>query len=236
MIHYSIVIPVCNELENLPKLLEELDRTITGVSKNFEIIFIDDCSSDGSFEFILNEKKTRPELRYRRFAENRGQSAALAAGFAIAEGDYVITMDADLQNDPADIPNMLKYLPRFDMVTGWRQTRCDSLIKKLDSKIANFIRNRLTGENIHDTGCSLKIMRTDILRKIKMYQGMHRFLPTLMKLHGASVKEVPVRHRYRLHGKSKYGTWKRAVGGLRDLLAIRWMKDRHIHFQIEDEN
>jgi len=145
----------------------------------------------------------------------------------------VITMDSDLQNDPADIIKMIPYLQNYDMVTGWRQKRNDTRVKRLSSKIANAIRNWLSRENITDTGCSLKIMDRQYLSRIKMFRGMHRFLPTLMKMEGASVIEIPVNHRARIAGDSKYGTWDRAFSGLRDLLVVRWMQDRIIHLDIE---
>ena len=141
-----------------------------------------------------------PAVRFVSFPENRGQSAALGAGFRAATGDVIITMDADLQNDPADVPELLTHFGTYDMVNGWRRERRDTLGKRLSSRIGNFIRNHMTNETIHDTGCSLKVMRADMLKNIKMYRGLHRFLPTLMRLEGARVVEVPVNHRHRQFG------------------------------------
>ena len=139
-----------------------------------------------------------------------------------------MTMDADLQNDPANIPMMLKHYGQYDMVNGWRRSRQDSPAKKISSRIGNFVRNLLTGETINDTGCSLKVMRAEMVKNIKMYRGLHRFLPTLMRLEGARVIEVPVNHRRRQFGVSKYTNLRRGLEGFQDLLAVRWMIRRHV--------
>lgn len=186
MIKYSIVIPVYNEVENLPVLIEEVNVTISHIPADCEIILVDDCSSDGGDKRMAQFAETQSNLTVIRFKENRGQSAALAAGFLSAKGEYVITMDSDLQNDASDLLKMIKFIPQYDMITGMRVNRNDSWIKKIDSKIANAVRNKLSRENIKDTGCSLKIMKTSYLRKIKMFRGMHRFLPTLLKMEGAT--------------------------------------------------
>ncbi len=233
---YSVVIPVYNEVDNLPLLMEEVLSTMNQTEESFEILLIDDGSVDGSFQLMKELSHKHPQIRYFKFRENRGQSAALAAGFQYATGEYVITMDSDLQNDPADILTMLPHLKEYQMVTGWRQKRNDTWIKRISSRIANGIRNSLSRENIRDTGCSLKIMKREYLSRIKMFKGMHRFLPTLMKMEGARVIEVPVSHRPRSAGESKYGTWDRAFSGLRDLLAVRWMQDRFIRYEIEEKN
>ena len=158
-----------------------------------------------------------------------GQSSALAAGFNHAIGDMIITMDGDLQNNPNDIIEMLKYYGEYDMVIGWRYKRMDSLWKRFGSIVGNTFRNIFTNEKIRDTGCSLKIMKADMLKKIKMYKGLHRFLPTLMKLEGAKIKEVKATHRPRINGKSKYNNFHRAVEGFFDVLAVRWMIKKHIN-------
>lgn len=231
---YSVVIPVYNEQENLPVLLSEIRVVMEKIDETYEVILIDDASTDASYDVMLKSAESDDHIRLIRFRRNSGQSAALAAGFQLAEGKYVITMDSDLQNDPADILNMIPYLNNYDMVTGWRQKRNDTWIKRFSSRFANTVRNKLSRENINDTGCSLKIMDRQYLTKIKMFTGMHRFLPTLMKMEGASVIEIPVNHRPRIAGDSKYGTWDRAFSGLRDLLVVRWMQDRYIKLQIEN--
>ena len=231
---YSIVLPVYNEPDNLPTLLSEVRAVMEKITHPLEVILIDDGSTYTIYDVMLSSSKTDAHIRPYRLQRNSGQSAALAAGFQLAEGKYVITMDSDLQNDPSYIINMIPYLKTYYMVTGWRQKRNDTMIKRISSKIANSVRNLLSRENITDTGCSLKIMDRQYLTKIKMFTGMHRFLPTLMKMEGASVIEIPVNHRSRIAGSSKYGTWDRAFSGLRDLLVVRWMQDRFIKTQIEN--
>lgn len=225
----SFVIPVFNEVDNIRPLFLEVDAVGRQLGGEFEIIFVDDGSTDGSLA-ILNERAAEsPRVRIIAFQVNRGQSAALAAGFQAARGEVIITLDADLQNDPADIPRMLSWYGTYDMITGWRHRRRDTLAKRVGSRIGNYVRNRLTGEQIHDTGCSLKIMRADMVKRIKMYRGLHRFLPTLMRLEGARVVEVQVNHRPRVHGVSKYTNGRRALEGFYDVLAVRWMCKRSIH-------
>jgi glycosyltransferase involved in cell wall biosynthesis len=234
MIEFSFVIPVYNEADNLDQLHREVQAAIDRIGQPCEVIWIDDGSTDGSLDIIKQLAVGNPIYRFISFEKNCGQSAALAAGFDAAKGRYTITMDSDLQNNPMDIVNMIPYLAEYDMVTGWRKDRHDTWWKKFSSRFANRIRNRLSRETIKDTGCSLKIMKTVYLKKIKMYKGMHRFLPTLMKMQGATVVEVPVSHRPRTKGASKYGTWDRAISGLRDLLAVRWMQDRNISYKIKE--
>ncbi len=234
MIEFSFVIPVYNEADNLDQLHREVQAAIDRIGQPCEVIWIDDGSTDKSFDMIKRMAAQHPEYRYISFEKNGGQSAALAAGFEAAKGGYTITLDSDLQNNPMDILNMIPYLAEYDMVTGWRKDRHDTRWKKFSSRFANRIRNWLSRETIKDTGCSLKIMKTEYLKKIKMYKGLHRFLPTLMKMQGATVIEVPVSHRPRTRGVSKYGTWDRALSGLRDLLAVRWMQDRNISYKIKE--
>lgn len=233
---FSLVIPVYNEADNLAALNDELKAVISRLEEPCEMIWVDDGSTDGSLTIIKGIAERDPSCRYLCFEKNCGQSAALAAGFCAAKGRYVITLDSDLQNNPVDILEMVPYLAEYDMVTGWRKNRHDTRWKRFSSWFANSIRNWLSRESIHDTGCSLKIMKTEYLKNIRMYKGMHRFLPTLMKMEGARVKEVPVSHRPRTMGVSKYGIWDRAFSGLRDLLAVRWMQDRKISYQIKEAN
>jgi dolichol-phosphate mannosyltransferase len=190
---------------------------------HYEILFIDDGSTDLSRDVIKTLASTHRQIKYLGFEKNRGQSAALAHGFQEAAGNVIITMDADGQNDPADLLHMFEYFGEYDMITGWRRKRQDSLSKKISSRIGNGFRNLLTNEKIHDTGCSLKIMRADMLKRVRLYKGMHRFLPTLMRLEGARVKEIEVHHRPRLHGVSKYTNLRRGIEGFHDVLAVRRM-------------
>lgn len=232
----SIVIPLYNERENLVPLEEELEKHLSPLNRDYEIILVDDGSQDGSAHLIRELKKTNPHIRLIRFAHNHGQSAAFAAGFLAARGKIIVTMDADLQNSPADIPLLLEQMEEYDVACGWRHKRNDPWIKKISSKVANAVRNKLSDENIADTGCSLKAFRRNCFDNIKLYKGMHRFFPTLMKMEGLKVCEVKVNHYPRLHGQSKYNIRNRAFSSFLDLLAIRWMKERQIKYDIVEED
>ncbi len=206
----SYVIPVYNEKDNLSPLYEELKEVADNLHVLYEIIFVDDASTDGSLDIIKSLQSESENVKYISFQQNLGQSAAMYAGFLSATGEVIITMDADLQNNPHDIPQMLKYYGEHDMVNGWRYKRQDNLWKKIGGIIGNSVRNLITNEKIKDTGCSLKVMRTTFVKRLKLFKGLHRFLPTLMKLEGASVIEVKVNHRPRKYGQSKYTNLKRA--------------------------
>ncbi len=231
----SLVVPVYNEEPNLTPLVEKIGAALLPLGKSFEAVLVDDGSSDGSFRLLQTLAAGRPWLRLVKFKANRGQSAAFAAGFKLARGAVVVTMDADLQNDPADIPKLLAPIGEWDAVCGWREVRQDSWLRRVSSKIANGVRNRLSGETIRDTGCSLKAFRRECLKDIPIFKGMHRFLPTLVKMHGFKVTEVPVSHHPRVAGKSKYGVWNRVFSSFADLLAVRWMKKRHVAYEIESD-
>jgi len=232
----SFVIPVYNEEESLEPLYNRLKEVIDENNYIYEIIIVDDGSSDQSLEILKKLKKKDNNLKIIVFHENRGQSAAFDAGFKNAEGEYIITMDADLQNDPVDVPKMLEFINDYDVVCGFRGKRQDNFIRKISSKIGNGIRNFLTNDNIIDTGCSLKIFKKKYIDKIKMFKGMHRFLPTLLKLEGAKVYQIEVSHHHRKYGESKYGFGikKRAFVAFLDLLAVRWMIKRHINYKIKE--
>lgn len=230
----SIVIPVYNEEDNIVPLLSELGMELDRLGRSYEIIFVDDGSQDRSFEILKKAASSNEKIRVLRFKENRGQTAAFDAGFKAALGHIVITMDADLQNDPKDIPRLLEKMGEFDVVCGWRHKRRDPWIKIVSSKIANFVRNKLSQEDIIDTGCSLKAYRRECLEGLKLFKGMHRFLPTLMKMEGYKVTEVTVSHRPRRFGKTKYNIRNRIVRSFIDLLAVRWMKGRHLDYEIEE--
>jgi len=234
-IDISIVAPVYNEEENLPILVSQLVDVLNPLGKSYEMIFVDDASTDRS-RSVLKEMVPRvPQIRILGFKKNCGETGAGAAGLKAARGDVVITIDADLQNDPKDIPMLLGYLGEYDMVTGWRQKRDDSWVKRVTSKIANGIRNTLSGETIRDSGCTYRAYKRECLENIKLYKGMHRFMPTLVKMEGFRVIEVPIAHHPRQFGVSKYTTWNRMWRAFVDLLAVRWMKSRHIHYEIEEK-
>lgn len=236
-VELSLIVPVYNEEDNLQVLFDEVLIVMNGLGRPWEIIFIDDGSTDKSLSVMKDLAEKHDTVYYISFAKNCGQSAAFCAGFAYARGTHCITMDADLQNDPADIPAMLNIIKNqsCQMVIGWRAKRQDTFAKRFASKVANAVRNAMSHETVKDTGCSLKIMQTDLARRLPVYTGMHRFLPTLMKMEGALVAEMKVNHRQRLHGESKYGTFSRAKTAFFDLLAIRWMQKRHIRIEIKEQ-
>ena len=233
-IYLSVVVPVYNEEENLPILIGQLYEVLKPMGKAFEMIFVDDGSIDGSRRILKEMIAQYPEIRILGFKKNCGETAAGAAGLKEAKGEIIFTIDADLQNDPQDIPAMLAYLKEYDMVTGWRQKREDSWIKRNTSKIANKVRNRLSGETVRDSGCTFRAYKRQCLQNIKLYKGMHRFMPTLVKMEGFRVIEIPIAHRPRQFGVSKYTTWNRMWRAFVDLLAVKWMKSRHIHYEIEE--
>lgn len=230
----SVVVPAYNEAESIAPLLERLWPVLAGLGRAFEVLVVDDGSTDGTSERLRAEKRRRPELRAIRLARHSGQSAAMAAGFAAARGGAVVTLDADLQNDPADIPALLAALAGADVVCGWRRDRRDNWQRRLVSRLANAVRNLVSGERISDTGCSLRAYRAEYLRRLRPFRGMHRFLPTLLRMEGARVIEMPVVHHPRRAGRSKYGTWGRLLPGLVDLLAVRWMKSRRLDCRAEE--
>ena len=233
----ALVIPVYNERDNLPLLIDEIARAVGGEGRSYEIVAVDDGSTDGSLEVLEGLRRDHPELRIVAFAERAGQTAALAAGFRAARGRAIVTLDADLQNDPADVPALLAELERSRAaaVVGYRVNRHDSAWKRLQSRIANGVRNRLNHETIRDTGCSLKAFRADAVRALPLFDGMHRFLPTLIRMEGGTVVELPVRHRPRRFGRTKYGMWNRVFRSFADALAVRWMQRRALRYRIREE-
>ncbi|MFH1045618.1 MAG: glycosyltransferase family 2 protein [Candidatus Omnitrophota bacterium] len=229
----SVVIPVYNEEENLKPLLAGLAPVMDKLRIPYELIFVNDASSDASLEALKQLRGSYPYLRIASLKSRSGQSAAFDAGFKIAQGDIVITMDADLQYDPEDIPRLLERIPSFDVVCGWRKKRNDPWLKRLSTKVANAVRNKVSQEQVRDIGCSLRVMKKSFLSQIKMYDGMHRFLPTLLKMQGATVSEIPVRHLPRKFGRSKYNLRNRSVRAFLDLLAVTWMKKRNLRYTME---
>lgn len=228
----SVVIPVFNEEENLRPLTAELVTVMESLQKSWEIIFINDGSSDGSGLVLQELGRSFPCVRILTFKRNCGQTAAFDAGFKSARGEIIITMDADLQNDPSDIPRLLEKMGDYDAACGWRHRRNDPFIKLISSRIANFVRNKLSDEDIKDVGCSLKAFKASYVKKLKLYSGMHRFFPTLIKMEGGRVVEVKVNHRPRRHGLSKYNIRNRMMRSFMDLLAVRWMKKRKYNYEI----
>ena len=233
-VEISVLVPVFNEEGNLPVLIPTLVEVLKGLGRSYEMIFVDDGSSDGSRRVLREMASQYPFIRVLRLKENRGLSTALVAGMREARGEKIVTLDSDLQNDPADIPRLLEYLDRYDMATGWRQKREDSWLKKISSKIGNSVRNRVSGEDIHDSACTLRAFKKECIQEIPVFNGMHRFLSTLVKMGGYRIIEVPVSHHPRKSGKSKYNIRNRALRSFIDLLGVRWMKGRRIQYDIEE--
>jgi glycosyltransferase involved in cell wall biosynthesis len=235
-IKYSVTVPVFNESENVTDLVEKIEFTMNSLGETWELILVDDGSTDGSFARIKELSVSHTNLRGLKFSKNNGQTAAMAAGIKAARGEIIITLDADLQNDPADIPLLLEKIGEgYDAAVGWRIKRNDNLIRRLSSKIANSIRNFISDENIQDTGCSLKAFKASYIQPIELFEGMHRFLPTLVKMNGGRVIEVKVSHHPRFKGTSKYNVWNRIWRSFLDLLAIRWMKWRKLRYEIDEQ-
>jgi glycosyltransferase involved in cell wall biosynthesis len=235
-VELSLVVPAYNERENLAPLLTEITSALAG--RSYEVIIVDDGSTDGTLEALKAMRAQFPQLRILALERNAGQTAAFAAGFRAARAPVVITLDADMQNDPADIPRLVETLRETGAtaVAGYRATRRDTPWRRVQSRIANAVRNRLNGEVIRDTGCSLKAFRTDAVRALPLFAGMHRFLPTLIKMQGGTVTEIPVGHRPRRHGVTKYGMWNRVLRSLVDAFAVRWMQRRSLHYRVREEH
>lgn len=227
--------PVYDEVENLDRLHQRVVE-IFGDATAWELVLVDDGSKDGSAESIRKLAARDARVVGVFFARNCGQTAATAAGLQIARAPLVATLDADLQNDPADLPRMLAILHEqgLDAVVGYRVKRNDDFVRRASSRFANAVRNWISKDSIRDTGCSLKLFRAEAIQAIPLFEGMHRFLPTLLRYHGFRVAEHPVNHFPRVAGKSKYGVWNRAFRALKDLLAVRWMRARRLLLPIRE--
>jgi dolichol-phosphate mannosyltransferase len=233
---FSVVIPCYNEEGNLPVLIERITEAIAPLAVSYEIVITDDCSTDDSWPRLQEMAHADPRLRAQRFASNCGESAAVWAGIKSARGDYVITMDADLQNDPAEIPRFVRALERFDCVSGSRvQTRGhgDNILRVVTSRVGNAVRNWLSGDQISDSGCTYRAFKRECAENLVPFSGMHRFMPTLIKMEGYRVGEIPIVNHPRHAGRSHYGFWNRLIF-LQDLLAVRWMKKRKIRYEIAE--
>jgi dolichol-phosphate mannosyltransferase len=226
----SVVVPIHDEEESLPTLHTELTAVLKDFPGGVEFVLVDDGSKDRSLEILRGLERDDVRVRLVVLDGNHGQSAALAAGFAAARGEFTVTLDADLQNDPADIPRMVALLGDADVVNGVRVRRNDGFVRRISSRLANGFRNWMTQETVTDVGCSLRVMRTSYVRRVKPFQGMHRFLPTLLRIEGARLIEVPVAHRPRRFGRSKYGISNRLFVGLVDVFGVRWLQRRALHW------
>jgi hypothetical protein len=232
-------VPVYNEADNLPLLHAAVVKVLDASGIDGELILVDDGSKDASWPAIEALVAKDPRVRGLKFAFNCGETAASDAGLRAARGRFVMTMDADLQNDPADIPKFLEALSHgWDCVCGSRvatRGKGDNIVRVISSRTANWVRNKLSDEHISDAGCTYRAFRRECVAKLKLYRGLHRFIPTLLKMEGFTVTEIPVTNNPRLHGESKYGVWNRLFKSFRDLLAIRWMKTRLLGYQIAQE-
>jgi len=222
----SIVIPVYNEEENIKELHTRLSNVLPAITEKYEILLVDDGSTDNTFAILKDLNREDKRVKVIKFRKNFGQSAAISAGFGFSRGDVIITMDADLQNDPDDIPKLLDELEvgDYDVICGWRFDRADSMFKKLFSKIANLLRRRFTDEGIHDSGCTLRAYKKECIADLELYGEMHRYIPALLLWKGYKIGEVKVRHHERKHGTTKY-SWRRIIKGFLDLIVVTfWQK------------
>jgi dolichol-phosphate mannosyltransferase len=227
----SVIIPLYNEEESVPILQAELRAALKDIDHEF--IFVDDGSADHTAEQI----EAAPNLRVIRFEKNAGQSAAIYAGLQAAHGEILVLIDGDLQNDPADIPRLVGEIARgSDLVCGYRSQRRDTLVKRLTSRIANAVRSRYTKDGVRDTGCTLKAMRRECVAVLFPFKGMHRFIPALIKDAGYRLVEIPVNHRPRRFGQTKYGLGNRAVRATVDMFGVRWLLSRRFNYKIRKEN
>jgi dolichol-phosphate mannosyltransferase len=223
----SVVVPLFNEEENVPILQGELTAALSGL--DYEIIFVDDGSTDGTVQQISPD----PRVRLLQFERNAGQSAAMYAGLNSARGGVAVLIDGDLQNDPADIPRLLVEIARgADLVCGYRAQRKDTVVKRITSRVANFVRSRFTKDGVRDTGCTLKAMKRECVTALLPFKGMHRFIPALVKGAGYRLVEIPVNHRPRKFGLSKYGLGNRALRATTDMFGVRWLLSRRLNYKV----
>ncbi|MDD2708822.1 MAG: glycosyltransferase family 2 protein [Verrucomicrobiae bacterium] len=232
----SLVIPVYNEEENLERLHDEICERMKPCTDDYEVVLTNDASRDRSWEIMCRIAAADPHWRIQRFEFNCGESAASYAGMKAASGDIIVTLDADLQNDPRDIPAFVEALKDADCVCGSRvHERADNWLRRLSSKIANWVRNKLSDEEITDAGCTYRAFRRECLDGIKFFRGAHRFMPTLFRMEGRRVIEIPITPRERFAGESKYGVWNRLFKSFADLLAVRWMKSRQLRYKVAEK-
>jgi glycosyltransferase involved in cell wall biosynthesis len=233
----SVVVPCHNEEGNVPRLVAMLSEELERLKLSFEIVLTDDCSSDNSWAIMKELAAKDSRLRAQRFERNGGQSAALWAGLKAARGLCVITLDADLQNSPRDLPRFVEALKRADCVCGSRveaRAKGDSFLRVISSRIANSTRNRLTHETVSDSGCCYRAFKRECIQNLMFFKGMHRWLPTLIRMEGYSVTEIPISHHPRVAGKSHYGMWNRVFVGIEDLMAVRWMRKRRVAYRVAE--
>ena len=233
----SVILPCYNEEGNLRPLVAAVRAALAPLNLPYEIVITDDCSTDQSWSLLKELAAADPRVRAQRFARNSGQSAALWAGLTAARGRWLVTLDADLQNDPKELPRFVAALQHHDCVCGSRvesRQQGDRFIRIVSSRIANWVRNKLSGEEISDSGCCYRAFKRECIANLKFFKGMHRFMPTLIRLEGFSVVEIPISTNPRFAGQTKYGVWNRLFASFYDLLAVRWMKKRMFKFQVAE--
>lgn len=228
VVEFSIILPCFNEEGALPALVAEIDTVFTALQRPFEIVVVDDKSSDQTVAVAARLRESHPSLRIVRHLRNCGQSAAVATGFRVAQGQVIVTLDADGQNDPDDLPRLIVRLGDADVICGVRAKRHDSWVRRVSSRIGNGFRNIVTGDHVKDAGCALRVLRADVARELPVFNGLHRFIPTIARAQGFRVLEVAVSHRERTTGVSKYGIGNRAFRGVYDCFAIRWWRMRAV--------
>jgi len=224
----SVIVPIWNERLNVIPLIEQIFRAFAKEPRAIELLLVDDSSTDGTWEQILQAQQVDARVRALRLLSHSGQSAAVWTGFNASRGSILVTLDGDLQNDPADLPKLLAELPRSDLVCGVRMKRMDNSVRRISSRIARWARKRVLGVDFRDTGCSVRALKRSVLPMLFGFDGLHRFLPILAHFGGAIVLEIPISHRPRIAGKSKYGVWNRLGRGICDLAAIAWYRRRQI--------
>jgi len=224
----SVVVPLWNERGNVLPLTEQVFKALAQKTRSLELILVDDASSDGTWEQILEAQRREPRVRAVRHLRNRGQSAALWTGFTASKGPIIATLDGDLQNDPADFPAMLAALSSADLVCGVRTKRRDNALRRFSSRVARGARKLVLGVDFHDTGCNLRVFKRSVLQTLFPFDGLHRFMPIIAAGGGAVVIEIPVNHRPRVSGVSKYGVWNRLGRGICDLAMIAWYRKRQL--------
>ena len=233
----SLVIPCYNEEANLRPLVAAIREAVDPLKIPYEVVVTDDCSRDKSWAILRELAAGDPRIRVQRFKFNCGESAASFAGLRAARGQFLVTLDADLQNDPRDLPKFLEALKGFDCVCGTRvatRGQGDNFIRIASSRIANWVRNKLSGEQISDAGCTYRAFKRECVENLKFFKGMHRFLPTLFKIEGFTVTEIQVANNPRFAGQSNYGVWNRLFASFYDLLAVRWMKKRMFRYEVAE--
>jgi glycosyltransferase involved in cell wall biosynthesis len=229
---FTIIVPVYNEEDNLKRVELELSNYIKIATNKTKILFVNDGSADNSQQLIEEICANNPDFSYISFEQNRGLSAAIAAGFKNADTELVGYIDSDLQTAPEDFNLLLKEIGEYDLVTGVRANRKDSFVKNMSSTIANVIRRSFTNDGMDDTGCPLKVIKTEFAKNIPMFNGLHRFLPAMILLQNGKIKQIPVKHFPRIAGEAKYGLWNRLVGPLIDCFAYLWMKKKYLNYKI----